>query len=319
MTTPRKQQVCLETTRYYHCVSRCVRRSFLCGYDTQRKRDYEHRKSWVEKRIHLLSQIYTIDVCAYAVMSNHYHMVVHIDKERASTLTAHQVIERWERLHNLPILVQRFVQGDISSEAELDAAHAIIESWRQRLYSLSWFMKELNFEIALKANQEDQCKGHFWESRYKCQALLDEKALLAAMAYTDLNPVRANIADTPEQSPHTSIKLRLDAIASHQLTPEPLAPFIGNPSNDMIQGIPFRLVDYIELVDWSARQFRQGKASINKKLPPILQRLSLSQSEWLKVVTHLESKRVFYIASRHTLNRFKSSLNRQRVHAFQIE
>ncbi|MCG9751055.1 hypothetical protein L1D54_11225 [Vibrio brasiliensis] len=59
------------------------------------------------------------------------------------------------------------------------------------------------------------------------------------MAYTDLNPVRANIADTPEQSPHTSIKLILDAIASHQLTPEPLAPFIGNPSNDMIQGIPY--------------------------------------------------------------------------------
>lgn len=85
MTTPRKQQVCLEATRYYHCVSRCVRRSFLCGYDTQHKRDYEHRKSWVEKRIHLLSQIYTIDVCAYAVMSNHYHIVVHIDKERAST------------------------------------------------------------------------------------------------------------------------------------------------------------------------------------------------------------------------------------------
>ncbi|CAM3276606.1 transposase [Vibrio neptunius] len=99
MTTPRKQQVCLEATRYYHCVSRCVRRSFLCGYDTQHKRDYEHRKSWVEKRIHLLSKIYTIDVCAYAVMSNHYHIVVHIDKERASTLTAHQVIERWERLH----------------------------------------------------------------------------------------------------------------------------------------------------------------------------------------------------------------------------
>ncbi|AIU68147.1 hypothetical protein JV59_38705 [Vibrio coralliilyticus] len=87
----------------------------------------------------------------------------------------------------------------------------------------------------------------------------------------------------------------------------------------MIQGIPFQLVYYLELVDWSARQFRQGKASVSGKLPPILQRLSLSQSECLKVVTQLESKRVFYIASRHTLNHFKPTLKRQRVHAFQIE
>jgi REP element-mobilizing transposase RayT len=318
MTTPRKQQVCLEATPYYHCVSRCVRRTFLCGYDEQNKRDYEHRKSWVEQRILLLAEAYCINICAYAVMSNHYHIVLHIDKEASESLTVNEVVERWVKLHKLPVLIQRFVKGETSSKPELDAAHAIIESWRERLYSLSWFMKELNHEIALKANREDQCKGHFWESRYKCQALLDEKALLSAMAYTDLNPVRANISPTPEQSNHTSIKLRLDSIAKRQATPTNLSPFIGTPSNEMIQGIPFRLMDYIELVDWSARQFSERKASICENLPPVLERLSFSQSEWLKVVTQLESKRVFYVGSKQTLKNSKPILKRKRIHAYQI-
>ena len=70
-------------------------------------------------------------------------------------------------------------------------------------------MKVLNENIAKRANQEDECSGHFWQARYKSQALLDEQSVLSAMAYVDLNPVRAAMAETPEQSDHTSIKLRI--------------------------------------------------------------------------------------------------------------
>ena len=179
-------------------------------------------------------------------------------------------------------------------------------------------MRELNFEIALKANKEDNCKGHFWESRYKSQALLDEKALLAAMAYTDLNPVRVGVAKTPETSEYTSIKARLEALNNQQPTAPCLHPFIGNPTNEMRCGIPFRLMDYIELVDWTGREFRQGKASINTQLPPLLERVNITQQEWLKVCTQLERKRALLVGDKESFRIAIPKMQRHRISGYQL-
>lgn len=108
-----------------------------------------------------------------------------------------------------PLLIQKYQQGIPISEPEQETVNTIINVWRERLANLSWFMKRLNEYIARQANKEDQCTGHFWEARYKSQALLTEEALLSCMAYVDLNPVRAAIADTPAHSAHTSIKERI--------------------------------------------------------------------------------------------------------------
>ena len=119
-------------------------------------------------------------------------------------------------------------------------------------------MKVLNENIARLANKDDECAGHFWESRYKSQALLDEKAVLSCLAYVDLNPVRAAMAPTPEHSDYTSIKLRIEYWkaqahkqpattddSDYSLQPPSLMPFAGNPRQAMPPGIPFNLVDYI--------------------------------------------------------------------------
>ncbi|MDN3678757.1 transposase [Vibrio tapetis subsp. quintayensis] len=319
MATARKQLISVNATPYYHCVSRCVRQSYLCGQDTNTSKSYEHRREWIEHKIQSLSHAYCIDVCAYAVMSNHYHVVLHINRDKALGLSLDDVVQRWGYEHKLPILIQRWLSKELRTEAEEDKCLEIIEIWRERLWSLSWFMKELNYDIACKANQEDQCSGHFWESRFKSQALLDEKALAAAMAYVDLNPVRAGIAASPEQADFTSIKVRLKALTDNLETAPCLYPFIGNSTKKLIDGIPFRLLDYIELVDWTARQYRDGKAVMASNLPPILEKLNFNQSSWLEVCTTLEKKRSTAIGSPSSLEQAKTALDKSRIHYYALE
>jgi len=319
MATARKQLISVDATPYYHCVSRCVRQSYLCGEDTTTNMSYEHRREWIEHKIQSLTHTYCIDVCAYAVMSNHYHAVLHINKDKALRLSLGDVVERWSHTHKLPVLIQRWQRKELKSQAEESKCIEVIEVWRERLWSLSWFMKELNYDIACKANQEDQCTGHFWESRFKSQALLDEKALAAAMTYVDLNPVRAGIATTPEQSEFTSIQARLRALNSHLETAPCLHPFIGNPPQKMRDGIPFRLMDYIELVDWTARQFRDGKASMASDFPPILERLNFNPNSWLEVCTTLERRRSTAIGAPCCLEQAKSALDKSKIHYYQLE
>ena len=209
MTRPRKELVSVQDTPYYHVVSRCVRRSFLCGIDHSTGKDYELRRQWIEDRIRILSSLFSIDICAYAVMSNHLHIVIKLCPSQAENWSDTEVVERWLSLFKGPLLIQQWHAGEPLCKAQLDTVSDMIAIYRQRLSNLSWFMKCLNEPIARQANQEDKCTGHFWESRYKSQALLTEEALLSCMAYVDLNPVRVGMANTPEESNHTSIKERI--------------------------------------------------------------------------------------------------------------
>lgn len=209
MTLPRKTLISLNATPYYHCVSRCVRRAFLCGKDSHSGTNYEHRRQWIEDKILELGQIFAIDVCNYAIMHNHYHVILHINSSDAETWTTEEVINRWQLLYKGTVLTQRFSDGVAMNKAEITVVETIITEWRSRLMNISWFMRILNEGIAREVNQEDNCTGRFWEGRFYSQALLDDKALAACMAYIDLNPIRAGIAQTPETSKHTSIRHRI--------------------------------------------------------------------------------------------------------------
>ena len=305
MTKPRSHQICLDATSFYHCHARTVRRAVLCGKDRFTGRSYEHRRSLIEKDILRLSSIFFIDIAAFAVLSNHYHVVLHVNQPGCADASAESIVRRWHCIFSGTESSQKYLNNEPLESYEKPQLDTLIDIWRNRLHSISWFMKVLNENIARQANKEDNCTGHFWESRFKSQALLDEKAVLSAMAYVDLNPVRAAMAATPEESQHTSIKLRIEHWRKRaqertnvQTTgnesnyqPASLMPFVGNPRQPMPSGLAFNLLDYIELIDWTGRAIRDDKkGAINETTPPALQRLEISPEHWVELATNFEDR-----------------------------
>lgn len=294
MTQSRSKQVSLQDTRYYHLISRCVRRAYLCGEDAYTKQSYEHRRQWMVDRIRFLTSIFAIDVAAYAVMSNHYHLVVYVDESEAMAWSDEEVCERWQKLYHNHPLVERLQKGQSSCKAEIDKANEIINKWRMRLADLSWLMRNLNEYIARKANQEDNCKGRFWEGRFKSQALLDEKAVLACMAYVDLNPIRAKMADSVQSAQYTSIFERIhdkasfiDNKAQLPFIIKPLLGFIGNEHQQSPKGISFSLLDYLTLVEETGKIIREDKRGhLSYRTFPLLQQLGLNSEDWLQLAQH---------------------------------
>ena len=300
MTSARRQLIDANATPFYHLINRCVRRAFLCGEDKLTGRSYEHRRGWIVDKIKVLSAIFCIDICAYAVMSNHYHLVLKIDVDKAKSLTQKDIISRWCQITKGHAIATKYMNGDALIDAERMLLDGLITEWHERLSSISWFMRCLNEEIARKANREDECKGAFWEGRFKSQALLDEQALLACMMYVDLNPIRAGIADSLQSSDFTSIQERINSLNSpnsaltlsnqqakpsdnlHKTTHKSLAKFEGAAHLNKQVGIPFHFADYLELIDWTGRAMRHDKKGfIDNQRPKLLNELGISPEAWL--------------------------------------
>ena len=245
-----------------------------------------------------------------------------------------EVLHRWCSLYKGSPLVQKYLAGKPLLAVEMEAVNSYIALYRKRLQSLSWFMKCLNEPIARQANKEDGCTGHFWEARFKSQALLTEDALLSAMAYVDLNPVRACMADTPENSEFTSIKERIEpqfdlaaaitqqiqseSLSNFDLPLKPLAKFDGDLKLGEQLGILFGAVDYLTLVDTTGRIIRAGtqfscihantglvppirqRGAITTSFPPILERLNLDIEVWL-IRTQSFERHYHLLFSRHAI------------------
>jgi putative transposase len=156
---------------------------------------------------------------------------------------------------------------------------------------LSWFMRCLNEHIARRANAEDGCTGRFWEGRFKSQALLDDTAVITAMAYVDLNPIRAGMSKDLAGSHKTSVQQRLGILTGQPVEPQiPLQDFSGVGTQASI-GLPFNLHDYLDLVDWTGRWIRDGKrGAIDARAPKLLVVLGIAVGEWLPNVTTMQAR-----------------------------
>ncbi|AQS39516.1 hypothetical protein Sps_04430 [Shewanella psychrophila] len=286
MPRPRSTQISLEDTPYYHCCSRVVRHAHLCGNDKNTGKNYDHRRAWIEARMLKLTEAFAIDIAAYAVMSNHLHLVLYIDLDTANTWSDRKVVEQWHTCFKGTELTQKFAKGEVIDGHQVAKLKHLIATYRSRLCDISWFMRCLNEPIARQANHEDNCTGHFWEGRFKSQALLDEAAVLACMAYVELNPIRAKMAKTPASSNYTSLQLRIKA-ALKGAQPIRLLPFIGNEQTHQPKGISFSLKDYLELVDETGRILRDDKRGvISANAAKILIRLNIPCDNWIKLTAN---------------------------------
>jgi len=305
MPKARYRQVSVDNTPYYHCISRCVRRAFLCGSDPVSGYDFEHRRQWIVDRIKLLCSVFAVDLCAYAIMSNHYHIVVRIDADGVKQWSDEEVAKRWMQIFSGPLLMHQYLADADQTGSELKCIANLFATWRERLGDLSWFMRCLNEPIARMANAEDHCTGRFWEGRFKSQALLDERALLACMAYVDLNPIRAAMARTPEQSDYTSIQERIKQPDNNCL--RPFEDKVGN-------GIPFKLKDYLELVDWGGREVKRNKRGYTPaSAPPILVRLQMNAAPVLNYLAKDDIPSLNALGPVSMLKAFAKSVGRKFV------
>ncbi len=307
----------------YHCISRCVRRAWICGIDRLTKKNYEHRRRWIYRQIQWLSGIFGIEILACAVLSNHYHLVLKVNPDVVHGWSDEEVVRRWNKIYSVRKYFTR-MKGELDEKIMRMALDRpdLIQEWRSRLCSISWLMKQINEPLARRANKEDGCKGRFWEGRFKCQHLADQGAVLACMVYVDLNSIRAKLAETPETSDFTSVQDRIVASQAKQIMQA------GNQNSDSIQKWPdqdrgpahqradwltpideirvgqenqgwlLKLEEYLELVDETGRFMKEGKrGAISDNLSPILVRMGLRKSSWLHATQHFGNR--FYRVCGH--------------------
>lgn len=196
-----------------HVMARVVRRCFLLGTDSVTGKNYDHRKVWIEEQLNRLAAQFGIDLLCFSILSNHFHLVLRSRPDAVATWDDSEVARRWLML--CPIRKDKNKAPIEPNEFELNSVRndpAKLAEVRNRLSNIGWWMRLLCQNIGARANNEDQEVGKFWQSRYKAVRILDEETLLACAAYVDLNPIRAAMAETIEQSDYTSVQRRIQAL-----------------------------------------------------------------------------------------------------------
>lgn len=312
-----------------HVMNRTVRRCFLMGSDPITGKNLDHRKTWMEFELEQLSRNIGIDLLCYAILSNHFHLVLRSRPDIVAQWDDTEVARRWLTL--CPKRRDSSRRPEEPNQFELNTIRndpVKINQIRSRLSDISWWMRLLSQKVAQRANRDDQEVGKFWQARYRAVRLLDETAILACAAYVDLNPIRAAMAETIETSDYTSAQQRAlelsEAIPSKLRTSieieqaaeasscvpsnrnasslkpisKSLCPLtidelrddlgpcshrLGHRASD--KGfLPMSVADYLEILDWTARQSRSNKrGSTPASAKPIFERLGIDVEIWCEL------------------------------------
>ncbi|MBL8814808.1 MAG: hypothetical protein JNL58_02170 [Planctomyces sp.] len=331
-----------DETAVVHVMNRTVRGLFLLGEEPVSRKNFDYRKEWMEQRLQLQASCFAIDLLGFSILSNHFHQVLRSRPDISESWSNEEVARRWLML----CPEKRDEKGIPFDPTDEDIANLCrqkkkIKEYRKRLTDISWWMRLFNQTIAQRANREDKKTGSFWQGRFKAVRLLDEASLLACMAYVDLNPVRAALAETLEESRFTSAWHRLQEIRGdqrdscsessiqasdpaersrhveemctgnrlsdpeHHKSDEPgamlpyLAPVLLAPEEKDVAPcnresqrrcsnkgfLPMTTAEYLNLLDWTARQPRQGAVGKTPSaFAALFERLQISTEVWLQLV-----------------------------------
>lgn len=317
---------------YLHVMARVCRRCFLLGNDPITQKNFDHRKAWVEDQLHIQAAHFGIDLISFAIMSNHMHFVVRSRPDVVGSWNDTEVARRW--LMICPKRKDKQGRALEPTEFELDTIRdnpAALQQIRMRLSDVSWWMRILCQKIAMRANKDDKEVGKFFQSRFKAVKLLDEEAILACSAYVDLNPIRAGLATSIEDSQFTSAKKRFEAVRERvsqpSLSPDRFLSPIPLESSKGSEGprpnrhktrcsdkgvLPLSKLDYLQLLDLTARLHRGDRKGFSPaKLPPLMKRLGIDVERW-RILTKDFGRMFSQVAGRAQTVREARSLKTKR-------
>jgi hypothetical protein len=260
----------------------------------------------VFERLELLAANFVIDTCFFAVLANHLHLVLRTTPRLVKRMGTWEVARRWLRVFpGRRVLDGKWVQPTEQQVQALAEDKEKIKQIRKRLASISWFMAALSEYIARRSNLEDDCTGRFFEGRFSCREVTDERALLVCGLYVDLNPVRAGEVRTATAAAHSSAALRLrgqQATARGQssgefavdgwLAPLTLQPdHLGDtPSSSGRRAsdkglLPMSQDAYLRLLNWCGRQVDREQCDVMPEdLAPLVARMGVVPEELVATV-----------------------------------
>ena len=265
-----------------------------------------------------LARLFGIEIGFRAELSNHIHLILRTRPDVVETWSDQEVVRRWLVASKLAKSSDGCIREPLRARVAMEMAiPGRIQELRTRLSDPSWFMATLCEYISRRGNREDDCRGAFFEDRYKCRELIDEGSILVCGIYVDLNQIRAGEAQSPETSTHTSAYDRIQSrqerlsAASQADTEQELSSQVPDgwlceltlderaavDGPGMLQSatqrrasdkglIPVSLDDYLQLLTASGRITQAGKSgTIPQHLAPILERLGIRSHMWTDLVT----------------------------------
>lgn len=298
----RSSQICLHECRSYHVISRCTRQLHILGGDDAQRND---RKAMLLRQLERVATFTAVGVAGFAVMDNHVHLLLKVDSESAREWSPREVARRWLGLHPPRDGYRRRVDvEDEHIEALLaDPTLGLVASLREKLMSISQFMKEFKQEVTQAINVLEDTIGSVWAGRFKAGRVTDEAQLLTTLVYIDLNPFAAGLCDTPEAGHHTSLAARLrgkvdsegnEIDAAPESRKPPAASSTSTPAEHsgwwmnvgggepgaahrgraIMPDTTLTFGAYLKLLDRTARLLRKGKRALARDFEPILARLT---------------------------------------------
>jgi REP element-mobilizing transposase RayT len=281
----------------YHVWTRTVRRAFLTGVDPQTGVDYSYRKELIERRLEALSSVFAIDCADFTVLDNHLHLILRNRPDIVAGWTDEEVARRWLRLQRSALELHD--EPTPEQIAQFVADRERVAKARKSLSCISDFMGALKEAIAVVCNLVDRCTGNFWQGRFRARRLADVAELLVCSLYVNMNPIRAGLAQTPETAEHTSTYARMQDRRSG----DPNLPSSGwlspvHVDGDGYDGVGARrrasnkgfldvsFVEFLQLLDALVRRERiERSGGTSQDLPPVLERLGVTASQWEHAVT----------------------------------